>query len=399
MTLPSFSSTSSFALARIEVVIGRVFTTASLAFTTLALLQVLGGTRYLKMELAFASIGLVFAAVIFASLNFWLKWGFNWAYHPIGIAYILTLCVYPFSVLDSSKFPADYAPWIWWLTGSAFISVAMYFPKWWSIVHLILMPVSWFVLRTSVFAGSKSAADALMDSVFMVFYAVPFVTLIIMMRRAAMEVDRANEDDLRASRDRASLEATQVERSRVDDLIHDQVLTTLLLAAKAESKADVLMAAESASRAISRLEATTAGDGAELTALPGAIVANSLEQAISRMAPSVICKVSTTGELEIPLNVTIALTDATLQAVQNSLQHAGAAAQRFARIKVDSKRIKIAIVDTGKGFYPSRIPAGRMGITNSIKRRMIQVGAERPMINSAPRKGTTVVLAWKATNA
>ena len=77
----------------------------------------------------------------------------------------------------------------------------------------------------------------------------------------------------------------------------------------------------------------------------------------------------------------------------NSMQHAGARANRAIRIKVYRQGLKIVVMDSGRGFWESKVPKDRLGIRNSIRRRANAVGAE-VRIKSAPRKGTSVVLIW-----
>jgi len=96
----------------------------------------------------------------------------------------------------------------------------------------------------------------------------------------------------------------------------------------------------------------------------------------------------------LPSEVSSALADATAQAISNSQQHAGLTVPKLFRLKIAEREIKIVIRDDGPGFRPSRIPRTRLGLRVSIIARVEAVGG-KVFIETAPRKGTTIVLEWK----
>lgn len=394
-TSPSEVSVPTFALSRIEIIVGRIFSIAALVTSIETVLNGIGSLKFVNPWIFFTSIGLIVLAQFSALINFWFKLEHQWIYVWHGLAYALAFVLYPISVTPGFSAESDYRPWIWWATGTASMAMGMYLPRWWAIAYAVFMPVSWVILRTSPIGGNASIGLAILDGAYIVLFSAAVLSLVVMMRLAARKVDIANGRELETARDLAALEAAEREREQVDDLIHDQVLTTLLLASKAEDAEHRRLAIESANRAIERLQFVASGEDVSQDKLTSANFAASLEAAILRLAPQFRCNVSVAGELSIPLAVGIAITDATLQAVQNSIQHAGRNADHYARIKADSKRIKVAIVDNGKGFHPSRVPSNRLGIRNSITRRMISVGGEKPAVISAPRKGTTITLIWR----
>jgi signal transduction histidine kinase len=55
--------------------------------------------------------------------------------------------------------------------------------------------------------------------------------------------------------------------------------------------------------------------------------------------------------------------------------------------------LKIVVSDNGRGFRPAKISRSRAGIQTSIIDRVKIVGG-RVFINSAPGKGTDVVIEW-----
>jgi hypothetical protein len=99
--------------------------------------------------------------------------------------------------------------------------------------------------------------------------------------------------------------------------------------------------------------------------------------------------------VSIPVDseVASALTEATIQAVHNSVLHAGAKATRELSLKSTSSSLKIVIKDDGVGFRVSQVNRGRLGIKTSIIARMQSVGGSAHVVSS-PGQGTTVVLEW-----
>jgi signal transduction histidine kinase len=99
------------------------------------------------------------------------------------------------------------------------------------------------------------------------------------------------------------------------------------------------------------------------------------------------------SDLPISSEIAQALTEATLQAVDNSIKHAGNASERVVRLRGQRSGLKIVVSDNGKGFRPSQVPKDRIGISSSIVARVTNVGG-RVFIDSSPGAGTNVVVEW-----
>ena len=87
-----------------------------------------------------------------------------------------------------------------------------------------------------------------------------------------------------------------------------------------------------------------------------------------------------------------AITEATLQALDNSIQHSKAHAISLL-LASDGKGVKFVVRDDGVGFRADRVSKDRIGISTSILFRMDSVRGVAE-IESAPGKGTTVTLRW-----
>ena len=86
-----------------------------------------------------------------------------------------------------------------------------------------------------------------------------------------------------------------------------------------------------------------------------------------------------------------------LQAVDNSIKHAGKNVKRVVRLRGKKRGIKIVVSDDGRGFRPSQISKDRLGIRNSIIDRVERVGG-RVFIDSAPGSGANIVIEWDSND-
>lgn len=386
---------STFAKVRIERVIGRVF---SLAATGMSLVQIfLVAIPHLKFGdsgFLIGGLAIILAAQLSAVFTFWFGSANARVYLLHGAAYAIAFIAYPFSISPETVFPDDYRAWLWWWTGTATIAMTMYLPKWWSFAYLGFVPVSYFFLRLQPAGGAEDLGSATLDATYILLYAMAVQALVTMLRVAAIEVDSKNDEAAETALRQAEKDATEFESQKLDELVHDQVLTTILLAANADTPERKILAAQSASVAIERLEAAASDELAEFQEVSVGSFIDSLHASLTRGFPNVKISITKALDFSMPIQVGIALADATIQAMTNSMQHAGNRALRQIRLKVDHHGLKIVVKDDGKGFWESKIPKTRLGIRNSIRRRANLVGAQ-VRIDSQPRKGTTVVLKWR----
>ena len=231
------------------------------------------------------------------------------------------------------------------------------------------------------------------DGIYIVTFSAAIAVLVTLLRQSAERVDQANQESLEAAAERARVDALERERLRLDALVHDSVLTTLLLAANARDAEQEHLAKESADAAIARIE----GAAVELEAAGERITVSSffdaLSAAVTRQDPTVEVVSSGANLTLIPAGVAVALTEATVQAMANSIQHAGRRARRLLRLKVEPKGVKIVVKDDGVGFRPGRVPKSRLGLRISIIGRVESVGG-RVFIESKIGGGTTIVIEW-----
>jgi signal transduction histidine kinase len=98
--------------------------------------------------------------------------------------------------------------------------------------------------------------------------------------------------------------------------------------------------------------------------------------------------------VELPPRAADALIGALVQALDNSIKHAGPLASCVARaVPSGDGGVRITVQDDGRGFDFSSVAGARLGVRVSIIERVRAIGGTAE-IRSAPGCGTTVVLEW-----
>ncbi|MFM1993191.1 MAG: hypothetical protein RL600_1019 [Actinomycetota bacterium] len=307
-----------------------------------------------------------------------------------GLAILLMTICMPLTEIAKFNFTADGRPWIWWAIGFAAILVAVFTKTWQWTVYVVAISVIWFTGQVYLF-GEERVLQASLDSAFFIVYCFAVMALVSLVREGAAEVDMANGEAIQSSLQQAKTEAIERERQRVDALVHDQVLHTLLLAARAQRPDEIRAAGVSAATAIRSLEqAQSDQDKSELVTTAGLFRA--LENAAAKLDPRVKVEISGSNLDTLAPEVAQAITEATLQALDNSIQHSKAQAISLL-LASDGKGVKFVVRDDGVGFRADRVSKDRIGISTSILFRMDSVRGVAE-IESAPGKGTTVTLRW-----
>ena len=188
----------------------------------------------------------------------------------------------------------------------------------------------------------------------------------------------------------AARQASTRAQHEANSFIHDHILSALI--AVANGLPDRAALRGSARQALDSLSAGTA------VASPVAARAllNDVAGRVGVMAGDIRTDVVLSREHEIPPEVAQAITEATLEAVRNSLRHAGddAAVARTVTLTSDACGVTIEVNDNGRGFDPAAAGCGRHGVSGSIIARMQDVGG-RATISSAPGEGACITLRWR----
>lgn len=270
------------------------------------------------------------------------------------------------------------------------ISLSVAFRPPFSLLGAVGITAAWFFFSAEIFGGAMVLDRRIQDSVLVLMLGGVFGSLAGLIIQQFGKVDKANSDSLRDSVARAQRDAIERERGLVDALVHDRVLNTLLLATKAKHTGDYRSAADSAEQALQELSKMSSmekkKDSFSSLALFKALTA------AARELDGVVVSSGGNGSVVVPAEVAEALTQAALQALENSRKHSGAP-RSYLHTESASGQIVISIKDYGKGFRVSRVSRNRLGLKLSIIGRVEAVGGKAKII-STPGIGAEVILSW-----
>ncbi len=327
-----------------------------------------------------------------ASVTLWSLWFGNGKLIPLIYACLVFLltALLPFTEIAEFDFNSNGRPWIWWAIGFAAILFAVFTKPWLWTIYVVAIGSVWFFGEVSLF-GQGRVLQASLDSAFFIVYCFAVMALVSLVREGAAEVDKANGEAIQSSLQQAETEAIERERSRVDALVHDQVLHTLLLAAKAKGPDEIRAAGESAKTAIKSLEQAQSEQEKTETVTIGGLF-RAIEKAAEKLDQRIKVEVSGSSLDTLIPEVAQAITEATLQALDNSIQHSKAQLITLS-LSSDGKGVKFVVSDDGIGFRPERVSKDRIGISTSILFRMKSIRGTAE-IESTPGQGTIVTLRW-----
>ncbi len=377
--------------------LGRIFSIALIAIIIEALVNGFWQRDFLNQSIFWASAVSVALVVLGVVASQWLF--LNQAEFWLRALALLTLALlisWPLHFDASQQLPPSFQPWIWWTLGISVVAAGTSFRFSFGVSYLIFVSLAWPVLRTSAFGGSKQLLVAVQESLYLFIFASILIAMVLALRWESGKTDSANQKAISSAVESARVDAIELERSRLDALVHDSVLTTLLVAARAVTPEQKTSASKLAAEAILRL-GRAINEGEKVDQVTLASFFKALELRIREVAPDFDVSLDRLSDLPIQSDISLALTEATLQAVDNSLKHAGKVKVRTVRLRGHKSGLKIVISDDGQGFRPSQIPKNRLGISSSIIARVRHVGG-RVFINSTPGQGATVVIEWGAND-
>jgi signal transduction histidine kinase len=380
-----------FAVGRVNILLAKIFAIGGLAVGLQMLLNAWAQRDILSpwffwtgfLTVGIGQLGLIYGAFISGNNRFWQRW---YARSIEGVIMLWFMGVPAGTVL-----PEGFYPWAWWGVGLAAVAAFAGLPPARAIVFFTVLDTYWFIARFFPAYGAVDLWLNIQDTLLTFLFAALLGALIFVSRYEASKVDEASARKIAAAAEQARAEAMIREKSRLDALIHDKVLTTLLLASKAETAGERHAVAGLAIAAITKLnEAQSNATGAPVSSQS---FFDALEKISLTQDPLLVCSKSNVDSLEIPEEVATAFTEATLQAILNSQQHAGSSATRELHLKTNRSGMKVVIKDNGRGFRMSRVPKSRLGVRVSIIERIQMVGG-RAFIDSRPGAGAAIILEW-----
>jgi signal transduction histidine kinase len=380
-----------FAVGRVNVLLARIFSIGGLAVGIQMLLNAWSQRDILTpwlfwpgfVAVGLGQVGLIYAAFVSGKNQFWQRW--------YARSIELVIVTWFLGIPADQALPEGLYPWAWWGVGLAAVAAFAGLPPMRAILFFVVLDSFWFVARFFPSYGGVDLWLNVQDTLLTFLFAAVLGSLIFVTRYEASKVDDASARKISAAATQARAEATSREKSRLDALVHDKVLTTLLLAAKAQNDTEKQQVAGLAVSAITALGAVPRdGSGAVLN---GSSFFAALEKIVLAQHQDVAVTRTEIDSVWIPEDVATALSEAMLQALTNSQQHAGTNAKREVHLKGHGDGLKIVVKDNGRGFRMSRVPKNRLGVRVSIIDRVEMVGG-RVFIDSKPGAGTNIILEW-----
>src|SRR4051794_5044841 len=380
---------------RVEATLAISMSVFSLVFVVQTLQPLLAQWKDTGSALGLALVVLVYGwtgvAALAAGLRVWTRTAFL----GVALAYLIALALWEPAL--KSPLLSDQQPWLLLLAPmpTGFLIIAA--RTWWvPLVYAVLTCSIVGALRLTASGGAVSHVRASFDGLYAFFLDIALLTLIVALRQAARSVDAAQ----RAALDRYAAartgEAMEHERVQIDALVHDRVLTTFLTAAVAEGPTETALAASMADDAIRQLTggAPVPSAGKRPVVLEGGM--GWLRRDSANVAAAFTWSRSGSETATVPAAVAEALVAAAVQAMVNSVHHAGGAeVGRSIDVRMgEGGALHVVVADEGRGFAMADIPSERLGVKVSILQRVRAVGGTA-RIRSAPGRGTRVELAWR----
>lgn len=313
----------------------------------------------------------------------------------VAASWLVAMATWPLAVVDPSIVATE-RPWLWFMCTVATAAAAIAFSVWGAAAYLILAPSVYFVIRLTPSGGGATWQLAVLDTVYAILLGGAVLLIITLLRGAAASVDAAQATALARYAHAVRQHATEVERVQVDSIVHDSVLTTLISAARAYTPEAMELSATMASNAIGHLKEAEASTPNDESTIGVGQLANRILGAAGALSAPFNGRIMGIGAGSIPVQVAEALYSAAVQAMVNSLQHAGAAESvtRWLTIQGEgADGLNIEIGDTGVGFDVDEVPVERLGLRVSIIERVANAGGWVD-IASLPGQGAVINIQW-----
>jgi signal transduction histidine kinase len=258
-------------------------------------------------------------------------------------------------------------------------------------IYIPAASASWLVVEIVTF-GEDRLLQASLDAAYFLIFALAVIGLVGVVRQAAARVDSANTEAIQSAIANAKVEAFEKERQKIDALVHDQVLHSLLVAARASSPSEEKSAQLSAENAMRSL-ALASKNVTQTEFVTSSALISAIALAAKSLDSRVQVDVPVDSTFNVPSEVAKGITEATIQALDNAIQHSLAKEITLHMLADFNSQLTVIIEDDGLGFRVDRIPRDRIGIKTSIQFRLTSIGGAAE-ITSKPGDGTLVKLVW-----
>jgi signal transduction histidine kinase len=385
---------TTLSLARVESAMARTGAGIGVVYFAQSVLSILAQVHDSDPLWLYPSIALVVASLLFTVVATLARRFVRASMVTFSVVFLAVLVTWPFGVTH----PSTDSPWIYYLITIATAMAAIGLPLVWAAGYLVVIPVVYAFIRLTVAGGDLSPFRVTLDSLYAFILGGAILIIAVVLRAAATGVDRAQATALEGYALAVRAHAMEAERVRVDAIVHDSVLTTLLYAARADTPEAQRLAANMAANAIGHLRDAALASPDDGSTVRVSAVAVRTREAIEELEGGFDVSSSRLGTRSIPAAAAEAARSAAIQAAVNSVNHAGEGVTRTVRMTSWQGGIQIVVSDDGRGFDLQHVPAERLGVRNSIMERMANVGGRAEVV-SFPGSGTTVTIRWPAGTA
>ncbi|MEE4025365.1 ATP-binding protein [Gordonia sp. PKS22-38] len=305
-------------------------------------------------------------------------------------------CAVVFIIVGISWFPAwnggtvDDQLWFSVIPGLAGLAAAITLPPRWTLTLMTaaIIPAQ---LANALGRPDDYPANLTANVLFAFAFILPYTCAALMALRTGRVLDETRAEAYAGAAAAAEADARRSQRSHVDGLMHDWVISTLLAAAKQGNTDSVRRQATITMDKLNSPpeEVTTLAAGAIRTRLRAAVLAVDVSQQINTRIDD------DADSLRAPVDVVDVLESAAAEALRNSIIHAGDDADRAVALHITADAIGVTVVDDGVGFDPTGIPPHRLGLAVSILARVRSLPGGSAEVVSAPDAGTRVDLRWE----
>jgi uncharacterized protein YidB (DUF937 family) len=384
---------------QVEAVISRSVAVFGLVFGAQTIPSLLAQRAEAQPAWVAITVGAILASLILAMIASIVRRWVRVAHGLVSVVYLAALITWPFEVIDPDAVSSG-NHWLYSLLTVGTATAAIAFSTRIAGIYLFAVPLVYGIVRATPAGGGVTPLQACLDVIYAIILGGAVMIIVTMLRQAAASVDNAQATALDRYGHAVRQHATEVERVQVDAIVHDSVLTTLLTAARAYTPEAMALSATNAGNAIEHLHAAALVVPDDGTTVRLRDVAKRIQDAAALMSPSIELRLRDIGPRSMPVQAAEAVYSATIQAMVNSLQHAGKGptVQRWLSMYgVGIDGIQVEVGDTGAGFMLSTVPTERLGVRVSIIERVAGAGGSAE-IDSAPGEGTIVTIRWPSEN-
>lgn len=280
--------------------------------------------------------------------------------------------------------------WFFSFCGLAAIAAALAMRPTYAFVVLVVVVISTVTIN---YVARNVARSGLFvpDMAWAFAFSLVYFAAAVMGMRTATVLDDTRAQAYRTAAAAAASQARANERQRFNQLTHDGVMATLLVAARRGNSTQLAAQAQATLHALDRIRGDADTDG---TMTPDAVLTH-LSEVTATVDPTrrfEVRRAIDSPDAGYPATVVRTVAAAAAEAVRNSGRHARAS-KTIVSVEITDDRLHIEVADNGHGFEPSTVPADRLGIAISIRERMAHIGGSAT-IESAPMRGTRVFLEW-----